>query len=156
MTRRTLIALAGLGSAAVLGIAFGFQYIGGLAPCAMCFWQRWPHAGAIALAALGVALPRALIAWAGGLTMLGNAGLSLFHTGVERRWWEGPQTCSGSAAQDLGSLSADALLDTTTGPQIVLCTEAAWEMFGLSMASWNGVACLILAAIWIMAARRQA
>jgi disulfide bond formation protein DsbB len=50
--RRTFIALAAGGSAAMLLAAFGFQYIGGLAPCAMCLWQRWPHAVAIALGAL--------------------------------------------------------------------------------------------------------
>ena len=155
MTRRSLILLAGFGSAAMLLGAFGFQYIGGLAPCAMCLWQRWPHAVAIALGVIGAAIPSALVAWAGGLTMLTNAGIALYHTGVERDWWEGPQNCTGAAAQDLGSMSASDLLATDTGPQIVLCDEVAWEMFGLSMASWNGLVCLALALIWFAAAARN-
>ncbi|QBY00457.1 disulfide bond formation protein B [Rhodophyticola sp. CCM32] len=155
MTRRSLILLAGLGSAGLLLAAYGFEYIGGLAPCAMCLWQRWPHMAAIALGALGAALPSTLIAVLGGLTMLGNAGLALFHTGVEKDWWEGPQSCTGAAAQDLGAMSAADLLATDTGPRIVLCDQVSWEMVGLSMASWNGLACLALALIWFAAASRN-
>lgn len=88
--------------------------------------------------------------------MLVNAGISLLHTGVERAWWDGPQVCGASAAQDLGSLSVDELFDTTSGPALVLCNEAAWMFMGLSMASWNGLICLILAGFWIAAARRTA
>lgn len=155
MTRRSLILLAGLGSAAMLLAAFGFQHIGGLAPCVMCLWQRWPHAAAIAIASLGVMVPAGLVAVLGGLSMLANAGIALFHTGVERDWWEGPQTCAASAAQDLGAMSASDLLATDTGPRIVLCDEVAWELAGLSMASWNGIVCLLLAVIWFAAASRR-
>nr|WP_255599341.1 disulfide bond formation protein B [Hasllibacter sp. MH4015] len=151
-----MIAIAGAGSLALFLGALAFEYIGGLLPCAMCLWQRWPHRIAIGLALVGVMVPNAIIAWLGALSMVVNAGISLLHTGVERAWWQGPQVCGASAAQDLGSLSVDELFDTTSGPQLVLCNEAAWTFAGLSMASWNGIFCLILAAIWIMAARRPA
>jgi len=155
LDRRTCFVLAGIGSAALLAGAFAFQHLGGLPPCQMCLWQRWPHGIAVGIALFGTTLlPLAFVALLGGLTMVINAGIALFHTGVERDWWEGPTTCGDSAAQDLGGMSASDLLDTTTGPQIVLCDEVAWEMFGLSMASWNGIICLVLAAIWFAAARR--
>lgn len=96
-------------------------------------------------------LPRAWVAAMGVVVMLGNAGLGLFHTGVERDWWEGPTTCSGGAARDLTSMSGSDLLDFSTGPQIVACDEAAWHFLGLSMASWNGLFCLIFAALWLWA-----
>lgn len=156
LTRRHLIALAGLGSLGLFLGALYFQYVVGLLPCVMCLWQRWPHRIAIALAVVGVTIPNAIIAWLGALSALVGAGLALLHTGVERAWWEGPQVCGASAAQDLGSLSVDELFDTTSGPQLVLCNEAAWHFLGLSMASWNGLICLVLAAIWVMAARRPA
>lgn len=155
MTRRDLIMLAGLGSALSLAAAYGFQHIGGLAPCAMCLWQRWPHALAVVLGALGAVVPHLLVALAGGLAMLVNAGIALYHTGVERDWWQGPQSCSGGGL-DLGSMSGADLLATDVGPAIVMCDEVAWQMFGLSMASWNGLTCLVLAAIWFAAARRGA
>jgi disulfide bond formation protein DsbB len=150
------MALAGFGSAVILGTAFGFQYIGCLAPCAMCLWQRWPHAAAIALAALGAAIPSTLIAGLGALSMLVNAGISLFHTGVERDWWDGPTSCSGGGGGGVTDMSIDDLLNPEIGSGIVMCDEVAWQMFGLSMASWNGLACLALAAIWMIAARRSA
>ena len=53
LNRATLTLIATLGSAALLGGAFAFQYIGGLAPCQLCLWQRWPHAAAILIDALG-------------------------------------------------------------------------------------------------------
>jgi disulfide bond formation protein DsbB len=28
--------------------ALGSQYLGGLYPCEMCHWQRWPHYAAVA------------------------------------------------------------------------------------------------------------
>ena len=152
--RQILMALAGLGSAAMLSGAFGFQYLGGLAPCAMCLWQRWPHAVAIVLGALGVALPHALVAWAGAVSMLTGAGIALLHTGVERAWWTLNLTCTGGG-EDLGSMDVTALLDPTQGAEIVLCTEVAWSMLGLSMASWNGIASLVLAGLWIAAARTR-
>ncbi len=153
--RRTVIALAAAGSAAMLLAAFAFQHIGGLAPCAMCLWQRWPHAAAVAIGALGIAFPAAWLALLGGVTMLTNAGIAFYHTGVERDWWEGPTSCSGGGG-DLGSMDMADLLNPEAGGGIVMCDEVAWEMLGLSMASWNGLACLALAAIWFAAARMRA
>lgn len=151
LDRRNLILLAALGSAAMLLAAFAFQYVGGLAPCAMCLWQRWPHAAAVALGALGAVLPAAGLAILGGLTMLGNAGIALYHTGVERDWWQGPASCSGGGG-DLSSMDMADLLNPDAGGGIVMCDEVAWEMLGLSMASWNGLVCLALAALWFAAA----
>ncbi len=156
LTRRHLIAIAGLGSLGLFLGALYFQYVVGLLPCAMCLWQRWPHRIAIVLSVVGVVIPHAILAWLGAATALVGAGLALLHTGVERAWWDGPQVCGASAAQDLGAMSVEDLFDTTSGPQLVLCNEVAWEFLGLSMASWNGLACLVLAAIWVMAARRPA
>lgn len=153
--RRLLIILAAGGSAAMLLAAFGFQYIVGLAPCAMCLWQRWPHAAAIVLGAFGAVLPAAATALLGGSAMVTNAGIALYHTGVERDWWEGPSSCSGGGG-DLGSMDVADLLNPDAGGGIVMCDEVAWEMFGLSMASWNGLACLALAAVWFAAARARA
>ena len=42
---------------ALLGGALGSQYLGGLHPCEMCYWQRWPHGVAIVLALLAFTAP---------------------------------------------------------------------------------------------------
>lgn len=152
MTRAHLIALAGLGSALLLAGAFGFQMLG-YAPCTMCLWQRWPHAAAVVIAALGYVLPSAWIAVAGAGAALTTAAIGGFHSGVERGWWEGPATCTSSG---VGGLSADDLMDQIMAAPLVRCDEIAWELLGVSMASWNMLLSLGLAALWLFAARRMA
>jgi disulfide bond formation protein DsbB len=157
MTRLTASLLAALGSAALLGGAFGFQYIGGMAPCHLCLLQRWPHAAAIALGVLMLALRNTVLArvipWAGALAALTTAGIGAYHTGVERKWWLGPSTCTSG---DVSALSAKDLLAKIQAAPVVQCDQVAWEMFGLSMASWNMLASLALVGVWVYAATRKA
>lgn len=152
MTRAQKMQVAGLGSLALLAGAFAFQYIGGLAPCKLCLWQRWPHglAGLIGLGVLlaPVALARAPFAALGGLGALASAGLGLYHTGVERAWWAGPDTCTGGP---LGGQAPGDLLNAIMAAPLVRCDEVAWSMLGLSMASWNALASLALALLWFSA-----
>src|SRR5258707_2718388 len=93
--------LAALGSGAMLGGAYYFQYIVGLPPCDLCYLQRWPHMVAIAagLAALAsFSWPRlALVLVLTAITaLLVTAAIRGFHVGVEYHWLEGPQAWSGN------------------------------------------------------------
>ena len=149
---RNLIFLAALGSAAMLLSAWGFQYLGGLAPCAMCIWQRWPHAIAAAASVIGIAT--APIAAVIGLSAsLVGTGIALFHSGVERDWWEGPATCTSNS--DIGSVSAEELLQQILDAPLVRCDEIQWEFIGLSMANWNGIVSLGFVAVWAIALRKS-
>ena len=152
MTHRTLVLLAGAGSLYLLMAAFGFQYLG-FAPCKLCLWQRWPHAAAILIAAVMILWGLRPLAFAGALAALTSAGIGAYHTGVERGWWEGPSSCTGGGS-GLSGLSGDALLSFDEVPAIVMCDEVAWQLLGLSMASWNTIASLILASIWFRALQR--
>ena len=154
LTRPQLTLIATLGSAALLGGAFAFQYIGGLAPCALCLWQRWPHAAAILIGVVALATGWRGLLWLGALAALTTAGIGLFHVGVELKWWEGLATCTaGSIA---GISTADLLNPAADVAAPVRCDEIAWSMLGISMAGWNAIASLGLAAIWVAAARRRA
>ena len=150
LTSRNLALLATLGSAGLLLGAWAFQYIGGLAPCALCLWQRYPHGAAVAIGLIVLAMPWAIWMLAGALAAAASGAIGIYHTGVERDWWEGPTTCSSGG--DIGALSADELLDQIMAAPLVRCDEVPWEMFGLSMASWNAVVSFGLAALWIAAA----
>ncbi|MEM6588389.1 MAG: disulfide bond formation protein B [Pseudomonadota bacterium] len=152
VTDRVLTGLAALGSAALLGGAFLFQALG-YAPCPMCLWQRYPHAIAIGIGVLAYFLPGRVLAAMGAIAALTTAGIGLFHTGVERDWWEGPSTCS---SQPIGGLSAEELLDQIMNAPLVRCDEVAWQLAGLSMASWNAVLSFGLALLWVMAASKPA
>ncbi len=156
MTVRGWMLSAGAGSAALLAGTLGFQFIGGLAPCPLCIWQRWPHVAAVVIAVLAVTVlwrhtrPLAVL---GMLAALVSAGLGLYHTGIERGWWPGPDTCTSS---DITNLSTDQLMAQIMSAPLVRCDEVAWDLLGLSMASWNAVISLGLAALWLAAAMREA
>ena len=152
MTRVQLIILASLGSVAVLAGAFTFQAFG-YAPCHLCLLQRWPHAAAVVIGGVALALGWGLLSWLGAAAALTAAGLGLYHTGVERAWWQGPTTCtSGSIA----GVDPKDLLNQILAAPIVRCDEVAWQMLGLSMASWNVIVSLALAFIWVASARKTA
>lgn len=152
MSRSLLISLAAGGSLALLLGAFGFQHLGGLAPCKLCLWQRWPHAAAIAIGAVALLLPGRALPLLGALAALTTAGIGLYHTGVERGWWPGPTTCTSGP---IGNLTPQELMDQIMAAPLVRCDDVPWEMLGLSMASWNALASLGLAAIWLAAARAR-
>lgn len=140
-------ALLLLGPAALLGGAYAFQYIGGLAPCEMCWWQRYALMVALALAALGWVLgrSRALFVLA-ALAMLANAGIGVFHAGVEQHWWQGITACAAAPA---GGSNADVMASILAQP-LVRCDAIPWSLFGLSMAGWNALISTLIGglALW--------
>jgi disulfide bond formation protein DsbB len=148
ITLRTAAALLTLASAAILGGAFAFEYIGGLAPCILCWYQRYPHMVAIVLGLAAIALadvkPAAatLIALIGVALVVG-AGIAAFHVGVEQHWWEGTAECGSTIG---GGNDLEALRRQLLNQPIVRCNEVAWSLFGISMAGYNFLLSLALAA----------
>jgi disulfide bond formation protein DsbB len=133
------------GSTALLGGALAFQYFGHLAPCEMCLWQRWPHVAALGLGLVAWALRsnRAVVALA-ALAVLASAAIGFFHAGVEYHWWAGPQACTG-AAFDATNIAA------ALAAPMIRCDAAAWTLFGVSMAGYNGLVSTFIGsiALWL-------
>lgn len=148
---RTTALLILAASAGLLGGALAFQYLGGYAPCVLCHWQRYAHAATMALVVLALAVPRAA-SWltaAAGLALLTGAGIAFFHIGVEQQWWAGTAEC-GSAVG--GAASIEELRARLMGQPIVRCDEVAWSLFGVSMAGYNFILSLALAALALYSA----
>ena len=137
MSTRSLFLLASIGSLSLLIGAFLFQYLGNMPPCKLCYWQRYPHTAAIILAIVS--------------TML-TSGIGAFHTGVERGWWDGPQTCTSPSIENL---SIEELMTQIMSTPVVKCNDVSWQALGLSMASWNMILSFGLALIWFIALKRQ-
>ena len=139
------------GSAALLGGALAFQYIGGLAPCEMCLWQRWPHVAALVLGLIAWALGnrRAVVALA-AVALLATAAIGGFHAGVEYHWWAGPQACTAPAFGTGTSFIAAALASP-----MIRCDAAAWTLFGVSMAGYNAALSTLIGggALWLLRRR---
>jgi disulfide bond formation protein DsbB len=138
-----------LGAAGLLLGALGFQYLGGLAPCEMCLWQRYALLVTIGLGLLAWALrfarPLPLLAIA---ALFGDAGLGLFHAGVERHWWQGLTTCTAPPATG----SASDILAQVMAQPLIRCDAIPWSLFGISMAGWNVIVAATIAgaALWLM------
>lgn len=143
-----------LASAGILGSALASQYLGGLAPCKLCHYQRWPYIATIVLSlgALvvfrGLGARRVLIGVCGVLFLAG-AGVAVYHVGVEQGWFQGPTSCSGPAIE---ATTVEELRRQLLAAPIVRCDEVAWSMFGISMAGYNLIASVVLAAFALLSA----
>ena len=137
----------------LLAGAWYFEIVVGLLPCKLCLEQRWPH---YAVLAFGLPVLAAHVAGRMSERMLkGTAvvlaglmvvsfGMGGYHAGVEWGWFAGPSDCGGAAPAAAGSMG-DFLKQLQT-TRVVSCTEAAWRLAGLSLAGWNAVLSLALAA----------
>jgi disulfide bond formation protein DsbB len=132
--------LAALGSGALLGGAYYFQYVVGLSPCEMCYWQRWPHAAAIVFAALAFTAPAAS-SRSSNLTLLAalciavSGVIGVYHAGVEAKVFEGFTQCTATGK---GLSNADLLKQITHAP-LIRCDEVQFRFLGISMAGWNAI-----------------
>ena len=130
MARQAALAIPAL----LLGGAYISQYVFGLYPCEMCWWQRWPHFAALALALLSLAAPRPRF-WLGlsGIAIIVSGLLGGFHAGVEYGWWEGLTSC----ATAVGGGAGDDPLEAIMNAPLIRCDVAPWTLFGVSLAGWN-------------------
>lgn len=119
--------------------AWGSQLIGGLPPCEMCHWQRWPHYAAVAIAGAAFLAGRwraPLVALA-ALAIATSGAIGVFHAGVEYGWWAGVTGCSG--ALDLRGLSPAERMDAILGAPLIRCDRPAWTLAGVSLAGFNAI-----------------
>ncbi|VAV94155.1 Periplasmic thiol:disulfide oxidoreductase DsbB, required for DsbA reoxidation [hydrothermal vent metagenome] len=146
--------LAALISAAMLATAHGFEHFAHLAPCELCYRQREVYWLALVLGLVVMLVQYKKPAsrmMQGGLALLGlvfltGALVAGYHAGVEWKFWPGPSSCTGSLAE-LANMGADLLNDLSQPSDAPKCDQIPWAMFGLSMAGWNALISLVLAAI---------
>jgi disulfide bond formation protein DsbB len=145
------LAIFALSLATIAG-AWYFEFVLRLPPCPLCLEERLPYhvviplALLIAIAALARA-PRTLLAvgfTAIVVAMLCGAALGTYHAGVEWHLWAGPTECSGPIT-DLTAKGP--ILGQLNSIHVVRCDEAAWRLLGISLAGYNVLMSLALAAI---------
>jgi disulfide bond formation protein DsbB len=147
-------------AAAALAGAWFFQLVLDIQPCPLCLEQRYAYYMAVPLGVV-VALaagraPRAMLL-AGllilALAALGNAGLGIYHAGVEWGLWQGPTDCSGPIVDLSAKGGLLAQLDTV---KVVRCDEVQWRFLGLSLAGYSVLISLLMAAIALWGVGRSA
>jgi disulfide bond formation protein DsbB len=146
-------ALGALALALISG-ARGFQYIAHMPPCEMCHWQRWPLIAAAASGILGgpfVKRDDSVAFWLALLVILlvaASGAIGVDQAGVEWKWWEGPQACTGKLMgfHGLGDLNV---------PGQVRCDLPSFRLFGLSLAGYNAIISLGSALIGLVLLLRR-
>jgi disulfide bond formation protein DsbB len=147
---RTASLLLALSAALILAAVFAFQYLGGAAPCPLCIWQRYPYGVLIALGVLGFFWQPRPVLVLGALVLLVGAGLAGYHYGIEAGWFALPASCA--AGGDAGSIEELRQMLRDAPPA---CDQVRFTVFGLSLAAWNFLASLGLAAFAGYAAVRR-
>jgi len=143
----------------LLGGAMGSQYLGGLHPCEMCYWQRWPHAVAILLAglaftALAASSRSRLLTLLAAAAIAVSGAIGVYHAGVELGVFEGFTTCTSTAR----GATTEELLKQIMQVPLVRCDEVQWAFLGISMAGWNAILSLggAAAITWLAFGARRA
>lgn len=145
--------LFGASALALLG-ALAFQYIGGLEPCVLCIYQRWPYVAVLGLSLLALMLggnrtTRGVLLYLCAGTFIVGLGLAVYHVGIEQGIFEGTAACGGVATPE----TLEELRAQLEAAPVVRCDEVAWSLFGISLAGYNGLISLALAAFSFTAAR---
>ncbi|NOW45442.1 disulfide bond formation protein DsbB [Novosphingobium sp. SG751A] len=146
LSKANLVALAV--PLALLGGAYGFQYIGGLVPCEMCWWQRYAHFAALGLAVAAFVLPvKRLFVALSGLALVAASAIGGYHAGVEYGWWKGLTECTTTVSFSNGG---DPLAAIMAAP-VIRCDVVQWKLMGISMAGFDflisGAAALVVFAL---------
>ncbi|MGI9485007.1 MAG: disulfide bond formation protein B [Geminicoccaceae bacterium] len=145
--------LLGLAALAILATVFASQYLGGLEPCQMCIWQRWPFAILVVIGLIGAFWRPKVMLTLALLTLLVSIGLAGYHVAVEQGWLALPAGCA--VGTDAGSVEELKALLKAAPPT---CDQVDFSVLGLSLAGWNVVGSIILATftlIVLLADRRQ-
>ena len=147
--QKASLAIFVIATATIAG-AWIFQFAG-YDPCHLCLLQRWAYYLAVPFSLLlsmsagknPKGAKRGLYILA--LVMLGSAIFGAYHAGVEWKWWEGPDTCSGDISGGLPDLTK----------VVVACNEAALRIAGISLAGWNAIISALLTVIALAGARHH-
>ena len=127
----------GIGALALLIGALGFQYLGGVKPCEMCHWQRWAYIAAAIVGIIGVWLAKdkaRVLAWV-AIGLVAVSGLiGLYQSGMQWGVLPGPASCSGHRF----------VLGSNMVPD-VQCDVVTWQLFGLSLATYNAICSFLIA-----------
>lgn len=143
--------LVGMGGLCLFLGALGFQYLGGIAPCEMCHWQRWAHVGAALTGITAITATKSdsaarSLAWIAILFVMTSGLIGAYQTGMEYHLLPGPASCSGHRY----------VLGSGAPPPEVQCDVVTWQLFGLSMATYNALCSFLIAALGAFALSKVA
>ena len=151
--------IAALVPAALLAGAYGSQYIGGLAPCEMCYWQRYAHMAGLFFAIAAMAMSRMpdrgqAFVWLAAAAIFVSGAIGVYHAGVEAGIFEGFTQCTAVGAAG----TAEDMLSQILSAPVIRCDQVQWQFLSISMAGWNAIISITsaLAILWLSLKSRTA
>ncbi len=158
---RTLALLAAIGAGIALAVAWLAQAWIGLAPCALCLFERWPYRVVIALSLLAMVLPHGVartLLWMAVLVVLADVAIAVVHVGVEQQAWPSPLPSCAAPAFRAGSIAE--MLKSMPMHPAKPCDSPSFLIPGLplSMAAMNlvfGVVFAALLSVGLWSSRRE-
>jgi disulfide bond formation protein DsbB len=157
---KSWLVIAALSSLTLLVGAHAFETFGRYEPCELCYRQRDIHWAAFWVSGLAFAVTSVrpsvarIACGAVAVIFLCSTVLATYHTGVEWKWWPGPASCTGGHFKAVSAADMASLLNGTS--HVVACDDAAWRMFGVSMAGYNALISALIAALSVVVAWRGA
>jgi disulfide bond formation protein DsbB len=148
--KAALLLLASISALTLLAV-FTLEYLGGLAPCQMCIWQRWPFAILFVLGLAGAASSPRLAVILAVPVLIVSIGLAGYHVAVEEGWLALPAGCAAGA--DASSVAELKALLAEAPPS---CDQVDFKFLGLSLAAWNLTLSTVLAAFALFVAISRA
>jgi disulfide bond formation protein DsbB len=141
--------MVGAGALALILGALGFQYLVHLPPCEMCHWQRWPHIGAAIIGLAIVPFQRnkaRSLAWTVTMLVALSGLIGAYQTGMQHGILPGPGACTVAHPYVMGSGAP---------PPEISCNAVTWSLLGLSLAAYNAIFSLLIAAGGAFLLRRK-
>ncbi len=140
---RILYLAALLLCAGTLASVYLMQYGFGLKPCELCNLERIPYGAAIAVSAVAIALARARAQHMAflavlALLFLAGTGIGIYHSGVEKKIFEGPTACTSTPGP--ADMTLEQLRDRIMSAPVITCNQPQWE--------WHGITLAVLNALW--------
>ncbi len=158
ISSRSFLSFLILFSVGVLGLAYILEHYYGFQPCQMCLYEQkiFMVTGALSLLSL-LLLP---VRWQYyavivlGFVFLGGTLIAGYHVAIQQHWVDLPAFCS---SQDFSAFdSVEALKEQMLKTPLVRCDQITWSLFGLSLAAYNIIICLILALLcWKWACKHR-
>lgn len=158
-TFENILILSWVASILMLGGAYGFEHIGGLFPCDLCWPQRYAHMAVIIFAAFALYFQKSnTVKWLRFKLMttfawLVSVGYSGYHAGVEQKWWEGPDSCTLQTSDE--NMSVDDFIKSLEDVAFIRCDEIPWDLFGISMAGYNFLISLFMLIMLTLSVRKD-
>ncbi|MFT7087160.1 MAG: disulfide bond formation protein DsbB [Rickettsiales bacterium] len=157
VTSRHLLIFLFLASVSALLGAYVSQYFFNLQPCELCLWQRKPFFVVIAISAIFLFIPflrkyQNFAVKMGIMLLLVNAAIAFYHAGVEKKYFKGLSSCSGSA--QIPTNLNELIISLAKAP-IVSCGDPQFIFLNISMAGWNFIYCALLAIFIYLFSRKS-